>query len=69
MTGNIPSSSNGKTDEETVIEDVEDIVDELPGSYISKSTARLFDKIHNGKDGFLPSSKFVVLVETLGVGG
>ena len=32
MTGNIPSSSKGRTGEETVIEDVEDDVDELPDS-------------------------------------
>ena len=53
MTGNIPLSSNGRTGEETVIEDVEDVRDEVR------------DKIDNGKDGVLPSSKFVDLIETL----
>ena len=54
MTGNIPSSSKGRTGEETVIEDVEDDVDELPDSDFSQATTRVFDKIYNGKDGILP---------------
>ena len=53
MTGYIPSSSKGKTDKNTVIEDVEDDVDELPDSDFSKSAARVFDKIDNGKAGVL----------------
>ena len=44
MTGNISSSSKGRTGEKTVIEDVEDDVDELPDSYFSKAAARVFDK-------------------------
>ena len=55
MTGNIPSSYKGKTGKKTVIEDVEDNVDELPDSDFSKAAARMFDKIENRKDGILPS--------------
>ena len=51
-----------------MIEDVEYDVDELPYSYFSKAAARVFDRIDNGKDGVLPSSKFVDLIETLGEG-
>ena len=29
---------------------------------------RVFDKLDNGKDGVLPSSKFVDLIQTLGEG-
>ena len=65
MTGNTPLSSKGKTGKKTVIEYVED---ELPDSDFSKAATRLFDKIDNGKDGVLPSSKFVDLIETLGEG-
>ena len=65
MTGNIPSPCNGKTGENTVIEDVEDDVDELPDSDFSKAAARVFDKIDHVKDGVLPSSKFVDFIETL----
>ena len=65
MTGNIPSSSKGRTALNTVIEDVEDELDELPDSDFSNSATILFDKIDNGKDGVLPSSKFVDLIETL----
>ena len=54
MTGNIPSSSKGKTGEKTVIEDVEDDVYELPDSDFSKAAARVFDKIDNEKYGVLP---------------
>ena len=68
MTGNIPSSSKGKTGKQTVIEDVEDDVNELPDSDFSKAAAREFYKIYNGKDGVLPSSKFVDLIEILGEG-
>ena len=66
MTGNIPSSSKGRTGKKTVMEDVENDVDELPDSDFSKSAARVFDKIYNRKDGVLPSSKFVDFIETLG---
>ena len=66
MTGNIPSSSKGKTGKQTVIEDVEDDVNELPDSDFSKAAARVFDRIDNGKAGVLPSSKFFELIETLG---
>ena len=68
MTGNILSSSKGKTGNKTVIEDVEYDVDELPDSYFAKAAAGVFDKIDNGKAGVLPLSKFVELVETLGEG-
>ena len=51
-----------------MIEDVEDYVDELPDSYFSKATTIIFDKIDNGKDAVLPSSRFVDLIETLGDG-
>ena len=66
MTGNIPLSYKGKTGKKTAIEDVEDEIDELPDSDFSKSATIIFDKIDNGKDGVLPSSKFVDLIETLG---
>ena len=51
-----------------MIEDVEDDIDELPDSDFSKATARVFHKTDNGKDDFLPFSKFVDLIETLGGG-
>ena len=51
-----------------MIQYVEDDVDELPDSDFSKAAARVFNKIENGKDGVLPSSKFVDLIETLGEG-
>ena len=54
MTGNIPSPCNGKTGENTVIEDVEDDVDELPDSDFFKSDAIVFEIIDNGKYGVLP---------------
>ena len=65
MTGNKPSSSKGKTVEKTVIEDVEDDVDELAKSYFSKAAARVFDKIYNMKDGVLLSSNMFDLIETI----
>ena len=43
-------------------------VDELPDTDFAKSTAIVFDKIDNGKDGNLPLSKFVDLIQTLGEG-
>ena len=49
-----------------MVEDVEYDLDELPDSDFPKSTARVFNKIYNGKDGVLPSSNFVDLIETLG---
>ena len=45
---------------------MEDDVDEIPDSDFSKSAARVFDKIDNGKAGVLPLSKFVDFIETLG---
>ena len=54
MTGNIPLSSKFNTGENTVKEDVEYDIDELPDSYISKSAARVFDKIDHRKAGVLP---------------
>ena len=68
MTVNITSSHKGKTEENTVMEDVEDDINELPDSDFSKAAAREFYKIYNGKDGVLPSSKFVDLIEILGEG-
>ena len=47
---------------------MEDDLDELTDSYFSKASARLYDKIDNEKDGILPLSKFVDLIETLGEG-
>ena len=44
---------------------MDDDVDELPDSDFSKSAARLFDKIDNGKAGVIPSLKFVEFIETL----
>ena len=49
-----------------MVEDVEDDIDELPDSDFTKAVAIIFDKIDHGKDGALPSSKFVDLIETLG---
>ena len=57
-----------KKGENTVMEDVEYDVDEITDSDFSKATARVFDKIDNGKDGVLPSSKFVDLIKPLGEG-
>ena len=68
MDGNIPFSSKVKTEKNTVIEYLEDDVDELPDPYFSKSTTIIFDKIDTMKDGVLPLSKFVDLIETLGEG-
>ena len=56
MTGNIIFSSKVKTGEKTVIEDVEDEVDELTDSDFAKAAAIIFDKIYHGKYGVLPSS-------------
>ena len=66
MTGNIPFSYKGKTGKSTVIEYVEYDRDKIPESYFSKSTARVSDKIDNEKDCFLPLSKFVEFIETIG---
>ena len=51
-----------------MIEDVEDDIDELPNSDSAKAAEIIFDGIDNGKDGVLPYSKFVELIETLGEG-
>ena len=40
------------------MEDMEDYGDELPDSDFAKYAARVFDKIDNGKDVFLPIVKF-----------
>ena len=53
MTGNITSLSKGKTGENTVIEDVEYIVDKLTDSDFAKAAVRVLDKIYNGKAGVL----------------
>ena len=63
-----PRRLQGKTGEKTGIEDVEDEIDELPDSDYFKTDAIIVDKINNGKDGVLPPSKFVDLIETLGGG-
>ena len=65
MTGNITLSSKVNAGKNTVIENVEDDVDEHPYSDLAKYAARLFDKINIGKAEFLLSSKIVELVETL----
>ena len=49
-----------------MIEDVEDDIYEHPDSYFTKSSAVIFNKIYNGKDGVFPLSKFVDLIEALG---
>ena len=67
VTGNIPSSSKGKTGKKTVIEDVEDDIDELPDSDFSRATVRLFYEIDNGRAGLLPPSKFGDLIKIIGV--
>ena len=54
MTGNIHSSSKIRTDKKTVIEYVEDEVDELPDLDFSKAAVIVFDIIDNGKYGVLP---------------
>ena len=59
MTGNIHSSSKGKTGKKTVIEYLEDDVDVVPDSDFSKYAVIVFNKIYNVKDGVFPSSKFV----------
>ena len=51
-----------------MIEDVEDDIDELPDSDFAKAVAIISDEIDHGKDGALPSSKFVDSIETLGEG-
>ena len=64
VTGNTPSPSKVKTDKNTVIKYMEDNIDELPDSYSSKASVRLFDEIYNRKSGVLPSSRYVDLIET-----
>ena len=59
VTGNIISSSKGNTRKYTLIEDVEDGIDEPPASYFSKAAARICDEIYNRKSCFLPYSKFL----------
>ena len=54
VTGNIPSSYKYKIGTKTVIEDVEDDIDELSDSEFSKTTARVFYEIYNRKAGVLP---------------
>ena len=49
-----------------MIEDLEDDVDELPGSDFPNAIARVFDEIYNWKDGVLPSSKFLTWLKHLG---
>ena len=66
MTGNILSYYKVKAVKNTVIEDMEDEVDELPDLYFPRASAILFDEIYHGNYGVLPSSKFVEFIETLG---
>ena len=49
-----------------MIEDVEDDINELPYSKISKSAANLFDKIYHGRAGVLKLSRYADLIETIG---
>ena len=65
MTGNAPLSSKGKIGENTVIEDMEDEVHELPDSNFSKATERVFDRIDIGKADLITSSKSVDMIEKL----
>ena len=60
MTGNIPLSYEENTGKNNLMEDVEDDVDEISDSDISKASAKIFDKIDNGKDGVLPLSKVFI---------
>ena len=53
----------------TVIEDVEDDMDELTDSDFAESAIIIFDKIDNGKDIVLTLSKSVDFIEKLGWGG
>ena len=68
VTGHILSSSKVKTGKKTVIEDVEDDMDELHDSDFSRATVRFFHKIDNGKAGLLTLSNFGDLIEIIGVG-
>ena len=68
MTGNIPSSSNDKKVKNTMIKYLEDNIDELPDSDISKAATGVFDKIDHGKSGVLPSSTFFNCLKYLGGG-
>ena len=54
MTVNIPKYYESNTCENTVIEYVEDYVEEPPELYFFKATERLFDNKDNGKSGVLP---------------
>ena len=65
MSGYMSLLSKGKIGKNTLIEDVEDDVDELPDSDFSKSAARVFYEIDNRKADVLPLSNFVDLIETL----
>ena len=51
-----------------MIEDVEDNIDELPDSDISKAATGVFDKIDHGKSGVLPLSTFFNCLRYLGRG-
>ena len=68
MTGNITFSYKGKTGKKTVIEDVDDDKDKVPDTDFDKSVSRVYDKIDHVKDGVLPLSKLVDLIETFGGG-
>ena len=54
VSGDIPLSYKGNTVKKNVVEDVEDDVDELPGSYFAKAFTRVFDETYNGKAGVRP---------------
>ena len=54
MSGDIPLSYQGNTVKKNVVEDVEDDVDELTGSYFAKAFTRVFDETYNGKAGARP---------------
>ena len=68
MTCNVSSYSKGKRVEKTVIEDVEDYVEERLYSDFSKAVKRVLYKTDNGKAGVLLMSKLVYLIEKVGVG-
>ena len=66
MTVNITFPYKDKTGENTVIEDAEDEVDELPYSDVSKSAAILFDEILMVRIVSFHSQILVDLIENLG---
>ena len=66
MTGNITSSSKGKTDRNTPMDYVEDDVDELSDSDISKAYARVLMKHIIRRLASLNCQSFLTQLESLG---